>query len=318
MKHYRQYRIYSQKFVCSHETSLGEWKKRQSIVLRQEDEQGRVSFGEVLPTIGFVNPDFDEMLSVVSAWSNGKDVKRNPLISSALSCLNSKIWDIPKNDFVSESVFSAELLNSNLNISNKAKVLKKKIGLKSAIIEISEVLEFIKSLPITSLIRLDANGSLSKTDLFAWNEALSGESRVQFLEQPFPKEKTDELLQIESKLDISLALDESLVWQNDLSFFKKAGWTGFYVIKPFLFPDWDQVLSFIKSEPQRSVVSTVFESPFGYEALIRCAAYSKMVAGIDRSLFQGDDREFPQHHRTPLYPGSVASSSLDELWDSLL
>ena len=104
----------------------------------------------------------------------------------------------------------------------------------------------------------------------------------------------------------------------DLSFFKKAGWTGFYVIKPFLFPDWDQVLSFIKSEPQRSVVSTVFESPFGYEALIRCAAYSKMVAGIDRSLFQGDDREFPQHHRTPLYPGSVASSSLDELWDSLL
>ena len=130
MKHYRQYRIYSQKFVCSHETSLGEWKKRQSIVLRQEDEQGRVSFGEVLPTIGFVNPDFDELLSVVNAWSNGKDVKRNPLISSALSCLNSKIWDIPKNDFVSESVFSAKLLNSNLNISNKAKVLKKKIGLK--------------------------------------------------------------------------------------------------------------------------------------------------------------------------------------------
>ena len=42
-----------------------------------------------------------------------------------------------------------------------------------------------------------------------------------------------------------------------------------------------------------------------------------MVAGIDRSLFQGDNREFPQHHSNPLYPGSVALSSLDELWGSL-
>lgn len=318
MKYHRQYLIYSQNFASSHKTSHGEWNKRQSIVLRQEDEQGRISFGEVLPTIGFVNHNFEELLTIVNAWSNGKDIKGNHLISSALSCLKSKIWDISNNDLSSQSVFSAELLNSNLNSLNNANVFKRKIGLKSAIIEISEVLEFMKTIPLSSSIRLDANGSLSKTDLFAWDEALREEPRVQFLEQPFPKEKIDELLQIERKIDISLALDESLVWKNDLLFFQKAGWTGFYVIKPFLFHNWDQVISFINLEPQRSVVSTVFESPFGYEALIRCAACSKMVAGIDRSLFLGDDREFSQHHCNPLYPGSVSLSSLDELWDSLL
>ena len=92
--------------------------------------------------------------------------------------------------------------------------------------EIEEVKRFIDNLSPSSKLRLDANESLSTKELLAWNESFKGEPQIQFLEQPFPRDKLEELFLVQDKIDIPLALDESLVWKNDLSYFEdtKLAW----------------------------------------------------------------------------------------------
>ena len=65
------------------------------------------------------------------------------------------------------------------------------------------------------------------------------------------------------------------------------------------------------------MISTVFESPFGFEAVCRCAAYSSEIAGLDRSLFRQNKLEFSEHHNLSIHPGIVTIASLDKLWERL-
>ena len=77
------------------------------------------------------------------------------------------------------------------------------------------------------------------------------------------------------------------------------------------------MIAFIRSQPIRSVISTVFESPFGYEAVVRCAFLSNQVAGLDRSLFKLNAKEIPQHHQRPQFSENLPISVLDKLWGEL-
>lgn len=317
MKPIRQYRIYSQKFITPLQTAHGNWSKRESIILREEDKNGRISFGELCPTPSFIDIQIKDLLPIVQAWEMGQEFKTNSLMQSAISCLDSEIWNPSFRENCSSKVFSAELVSLNPNLDNPSAVYKKKIGLSTTKIEINEVKAFLNLISVESKIRLDANESLSTEEVFQWNDEFANESRLQFIEQPLPKEQIEELIEIEKELSISLALDESLVWKNDLSFFLQKDWKGFYILKPFLFQDWSKILSFIRAIPDRTVISTVFESPFGYEAVCRCASLSNQTAGLDRKLFQLDRREFPSHHLKPLSPGAISVQSLDQLWDNL-
>lgn len=317
MKSNRQYQINRHKFATPLLTAHGNWGERESIVLREESNDGRISFGELCPTPGFITSSIKELLPLVEAWKAGLDFQINPLMQSAISCMASEIWNPsfkvePKSD-----VFSAELITFFKSVGNIPTTYKKKIGIKVSEIEIKEVKQILNSISNESMIRLDANESLGIEELLRWNEAFAHETRIQFIEQPFPREKIDELLAIEKELTVPLALDESLVWKNDFSFFEKRGWQGYYVIKPCLFPNWGKMIAFIRSQPLRSVISTVFESPFGYEAVVRCAFLSNQVAGLDRSLFTLNAKEIPQHHQRPLSSENVPISVLDKLWGEL-
>ena len=313
----RQYRIYRHEFVTPLQTAHGFWGERVSIILREEDKKGRISFGELCPTPGFLDIPINELVPIVQRWVLGQTFEVNPLMQSAISCMASEIWDSTFGENDSSSFFSAELITLNSDFGNPSAVYKKKIGLSTTSSEIQEVQDLLNLVPINSMIRLDANESLKADQIFQWNEAFANESRLQFIEQPFPKENINELLKIEQELSISLALDESLVWKNDLSFFDENDWQGFYVLKPFLFQDWEKTLRFICAKPERTIVSTVFESPFGYEAVCRCASFSNQIAGLDRNLFQLSDKEFSQHHQQPLSSETISITFLDELWGNL-
>ena len=317
MKPNRQYKIYRHKFVTPLRTAHGNWSVRESIILREKSNEGRVSFGELCPTPGFNTSTIEELLPLVEAWVAGLDFQFNHLMQSAISCLASEIWNTSYNVESKSDVFSAELITLSKSVGNISTTYKKKIGIKIIEVEIREVEKILNSISKESMIRLDANESLSVEELLKWNEAFANETRIQFIEQPLQRDKIAELLSVEKELSVPLALDESLVWKNDLSFFEKKGWQGFYVIKPCLFPNWKKTITFIRSQPLRSVVSTVFESPFGYEAVARCTFLSNQVAGLDRSLFKLNAKEFPQHHRRPLSSESLSISVLDQLWGEL-
>jgi O-succinylbenzoate synthase len=315
MNELRQFRVYKHKFSTPLVTSYGKWEAKESIVLRRKDNNGNVTFGEVSLTPHFFSYTIDDILPNIFKWSKGESFTNNELISSAISCMESEIWNKEHEVNADKIIVSAEILNSE--ISGKTKCLKKKIGIKNVIQEIKDFKLILRNTPKDTSFRLDANENLSIPHLLEWNQHFKNEERLEFIEQPLGRERYLEMIDLQDKLDIKLSLDESLVFKNDLTFFENQDWRGFYTIKPSMFYDWDKILTFVRDNPNRCIISTSFESPFGFEAVCRCALFSKMVSGLDRNLFQNSEYEFLSHLKNPLFPGSVTIKMLDLLWGKL-
>ena len=98
---------------------------------------------------------------------------------------------------------------------------------------------------------------------------------------------------------------------------KEQGWNGFYVIKPTLLNDWSLTLKFAKENPDKTVFSTVYESPFGYEALVRACRFSNLEAGISRETLKHNNSELAGHHAEILESLAVSISELNDLWEKL-
>ena len=92
MNQFRDYRIYTHKFINQFQSAHGRWTERKSIVLRQADRKGRVSYGEVCPTPGFVDYSLGDLLPLVQNWKLGQNFGGNTLMNSAVTCLRSQIW----------------------------------------------------------------------------------------------------------------------------------------------------------------------------------------------------------------------------------
>ena len=317
MKETRQFRVYKHKFSSPLHTAHGVWAEKESILLRKQSENGQVSFGEISLTPFFYSYEINDVMPIVRSWVSGEDFFNNELVVSAMGSLECELWKEEIEIVNCNPVLIAEISNFNSTPSAISKSFKKKIGIRRVEEEIEEVKRFLENSSHGSKLRLDANESLSKKELLEWNESFKGEPKIQFLEQPFPRDKLEELFLVQDKIDIPLALDESLVWKNNLSYFEDKDWRGFFVVKPCLTSDWSELIRFLKENPDRCVVSTSFESPFGYEGVCRTASYSKLVAGLDRNLFRNSSIEFPNHHQNPLHPFSVTSSMLDRLWAKL-
>ena len=314
MNKQRDFRIYDQKFNQSLKTAHGIWSGRKSIILREENEEGQVCFGEASPTPGFSSSPLSTLIAEAVAWSAGKSFDHSPLFRSALSCLSCELWD--SGEFFSCQPVHSAVLHAP-SIPGIPLVWKRKIGLLPADQEILQVLDWISGLPADAKVRLDANESLNLDSLRLWVNALEGESKLEFFEQPLPRKQFNEILAYSKETAIPFALDESVVSLGGAGLLRQQGWLGYYVIKPSLLTNWEQTLDFIKTEPERSIVSTVFESPFGYEAVSRCASLAKTTAGLDRSLFAGQPFEFAEHHQSPLLPFSVGIDQFDQLWERL-
>ena len=312
----RQFRIYEEKFNHPLRSGHGLWENRSSVILREEKEDGFVSYGEIAPTPGFSDCEFERYIHEATAWVCGEVSANSPLFLSALSCLSCGIWE-KERTFGQKPVFSAVLKIDGECGDHRVGTIKRKIGLGGIHQEIDDILGWVSGLSDLCRVRLDANESLDLGSLRLWIDALEGESKLEFIEQPLPREQLDEMIRISTETSICFALDESVLSWGGPNALKEKGWQGYYVLKPSLMKDWKETIRFVRSEPDKSLVSTVFESPFGYEAVCRIAGLSNLVAGLDRSLFKGNAKEFPEHHELPLIPHSVEVARLEELWGTL-
>jgi o-succinylbenzoate synthase len=312
----RQFRIFEEKFNHPILTGHGLWDTRRSIILREEKEDGIVAYGEMAPTPGFAEREFDRYLHEAAEWVRGEVSENSPLFLSACSCLSCGIWE-KEGAFGKKPLFTAGLMIEGESAKRGFETVKRKIGLRPVRHEIVDVLSWIAGLPDLQRIRLDANEALDLESLQEWVDALEGESKLEFIEQPLPRWQLDEMIQVSTQTSICFALDESVLSFGGPDALKEKGWSGFYVLKPLLMKDWEETIRFIRSEPDKSLVSTVFESPFGYEAICRIAGLSNLVPGVDRSPFNGNAKEFPEHHEFPLLPHSVGTARLEELWNTL-
>jgi o-succinylbenzoate synthase len=312
----RQYRIYEEKFNHPLRTGHGLWENRESIILREEKDDGFVAYGEIAPTPGFSNCELERYIHEATDWERGEVSRSSPLFLSALSCLSCEIWE-DERPLDEKPVFTAVLNFGGESEDCHSKTIKRKIGLRPVHQEIDDVLSWVSGLSDLHRVRLDANESLDLASLRLWIDALEGEPKLEFVEQPLPRGQLDEMIRVSTETSICFALDESVLSWGGPDALKEKGWQGYYVLKPSLMKDWKETINFVRSEPDKSLVSTVFESPFGYEAVCRIAGMSNLAAGADRSLFKGNAKEFPEHHEFPLIPHSVNAARLEELWDTL-
>lgn len=313
MKTKRRYLLFQQSFLSPLRTARGVWQKRTSLVLRQ-DEGARVTFGEVAPLPGHSDLNLNTAVQEAKVWSESTDENQKfPHIGPAISCLNSRIWNEQSESL--QLPLITRLWGMSKAISHG--VVKRKIGLLRPNEEIPVVIKWLKALPNAVQVRLDPNESFSRDDLLRWSDALDGFSSIQFIEQPTGPQDDDWLLEYSQKSPVPIALDEAIGRMHSSFDLHQLPPHLFLVIKPTLFSDWNTLIRLAKDPVRKVIFSTSFESPFGYEALIRLSALSPQSSGLERACFLGNEHEFSAHHQSILFSPAVPSSNLANLWEAL-
>lgn len=309
----REFKFISQKFDRPHISSNFSWEIRESIVLRELNDNGEFVYGEIAPVPGFpFQPQISDVLVEAEKWAAYQKLLSSSPLAPALSCMKSDLWKI--NIHTPEKKIKKSILVPFDNVKCCKPSLKIKIGLLPVVEEIGKTKAWLQRLDISSKVRLDANGALSMDELKLWNDQFSTEKRIEYLEQPLSDEFRDVLFDFSNQSNLPLAIDETIVAMGSPYAAKDNGWNGFYVLKPTLLPDWNLTLKFAKENPTTTVFSTVYESPFGYEALVRASVFSELEAGLNRENLKSQTKEFPSHHVEMLESPSATTRELNELW----
>lgn len=312
----REFKLISQKFNIPHNFSSYSWETRESVVLREQIDSKFYVYGEIAPTPGFPKqPLISNVLKEAESWKASQELIATSSLMPALSCMKSEIWQ-----------YNAEADGENISLSplvdapalqNNYSTVKRKIGLLPVQKEINITKEWFKSLDSNCKVRLDANGSLTFDELKLWSKELSNEQRIEFIEQPLNDNLRHEMFAFAKDSPIPLAIDETIVAMGNPFLAMEENWVGLYVIKPTLLNDWQSTLEFAKENPNKTIFSTVFESPFGYEALIRASKFSRLEAGISRSYFRNSDTELSCHHEDTLSSPCASQTQLSKLWSKI-
>lgn len=315
MKDLREYKLINQKFSHPLISSSMIWEQRNSIVLREKLSEKCFGYGEIAPTPSFPNqPLIEVVLKEAEKWKNGEPIDFNSPLRPALSCIKSELWtDFGETSSLSNSSGSLSNFKRGTLASNSVKI---KIGILPVLDEIKKVKQRIRILPEECMVRLDANGSFTLGDLNRWIEAFETEPRIQYIEQPLQDHFREKLFEISKVSPVPLAIDETVIALGSPQLAKDNGWLGFYILKPTLLNDWSDTINFAKNNSQ-AVFSTVFETPFGYEALIRAAISSTLDAGISRKHFAHLSTELSCHHQKKINVPAADQIQLHELWNRI-
>ena len=314
MKPTRSYHLLSQSLHHPLATSRGLIREKKTLVLHQVDECGQISFGEISPLPGFRDFNLDQAVSEARIWSEkGNGSQSFSLLGPALSCLQSGIWG---------SCLPEATLPETAHIWSKEKpeikgVIKRKIGLLTTREEIPVICKWLDQLGEGVKVRLDPNESFSRDDLKRWIDAIHPYECIQFIEQPTAREDEDWLIEFSQDSPVPLALDEALLRMQSMHIISQLPLHLFLVFKPTFYDDWEGMVQVIQQRKEHVVVSTGFESPFGYEALIRLSACSSLSPGLDRTCLIDQPHEFSSHHQATLTSPSVPVADLHRLWNRL-
>ena len=281
--------------------------------MRELNDNGEFVYGEIAPVPGFpFQPQISDVLVEAEKWAAYQKLLSSSPLAPALSCMKSDIWKI--NIHTPEKKIKKSIRVPFDNVKCCKPSLKIKIGLLPVVEEIKKTKAWLQRLDISSKVRLDANGALSMDELKLWNDEFSTEKRIEYLEQPVSDEFRDVLFDFSNQSNLPLAIDETIVAMGSPYAAKDNGWNGFYVLKPTLLPNWNLTLKFAKENPATTVFSTVYESPFGYEALVRASVFSELEPGLNRENLKSQTKEFPSHHVDMLESPSATTRELNELW----
>ena len=260
-------------------TAVGLIKTRRGWLLRLRAENGRVGWGEAAP----LNPRHAEQAeqairalpSQLTQQQLEELLTEQPMpvafaLGAALAELDGIAWLpapapaqlLPAGEAMLEQL---ELL-VNQACRDRSLTVKWKVAVEADALERRWLDQLLERLPSTAQLRLDANGGWNRHTAQAWMEALVGDRRFAWLEQPLPPEDRQGLENLSEHGPV--ALDESLEWDPRL----RDSWSGWQVRRPSLEGDPRPLLNQLQEGVPRRMVSTAFETGIGRRWLDHLAA----------------------------------------------
>ena len=144
--------------------------------------------------------------------------------------------------------------------------VKWKVAVQADALERRWLEQLLERLPSTAQLRLDSNGGWNRATAQQWMEALLGDPRFAWLEQPLSPEDQQGLENLRQRGPV--ALDESLERDPRL----RESWMGWQVRRPSLEGDPRPLLHQLQDGVPWRMVSTAFETGIGRRWLEHLAA----------------------------------------------
>ncbi|HWL15313.1 MAG TPA: o-succinylbenzoate synthase [Opitutus sp.] len=343
---YRRYRLPLRVAV---RTSHGVWREREGVILRLQDERGRVGFGEAAPIPWFGTESPDEIEGACRGLGERVDLAALAAVPGQLGCLRHALaaaqdelranaeeapWTSP--DGVTALTVAALLPAGRAALEAVGpradagfRVFKWKVGVADVADELVLLDDLCAALPAGAKLRLDANGGWTRPQAERWLERCA-ERPVDYVEQPCFADATQGATQRKRCEDVlrglaedyptPIALDESLVGDGDLGRWLENGWSGVFVIKPALLADVAGALERLAQARAAVVFSSALETAVGARDALRAAFEWR---GERRALGFGvyplfKDGRFDGPAAAPfVYRDDVARLDAEAAWNAL-
>lgn len=279
MKYKFQVRRYRRVLKKALITSRFILEERQGLIIRLENEVGKVGFGEIGPLEFFGTESMEDAVELCSKIDGEVDEEFIESIDLNKMCcrfaFESAREMLRDNTKIDREFEVSALINLNDTIKDWSgyRTFKCKIGKLDFEKEKEAFIKMQNRLPAGALLRLDANGALSRKSAQKWMKFLE-DFDVQYLEQPLAKGEEKGMRELSGDYRTAIALDESVV--NIEDFERVIGeWKGWIIIKPALIGDLSRFRKLREECELPIVYSSIFETGIGAEAALRIAASDK-------------------------------------------
>lgn len=333
MRYQLQHQFYERRFKRTVRLGSSRADRRCGLVIRLQDDAGRVGFGEVAPLESFGSESAEKAGALLKSFCgvirdaaiDAMDWRQYPCLTDALECARlqlscATLGETGGNE--ASIILSAGLLQASelkrfcndVEGVGQAPVWKLKIGERAADLtqEIAQVCQIVPLARRAGFrLRLDANEQLSMEGALRWVDALEQDADViEFIEQPLDRWIFEDLITLAAQSAIPIALDESLAllpgWNLDWETLKQFH----FVAKPSL-GDLRWIHS-LAVPMERVVISSVYETAIGFSRLLDLAPFAR-VPGLQTQGVFADDLCYPRQNHG-FRAGQVDPAAI---WDRL-
>lgn len=275
-----QYKVYKRPFSTPLVTRYGKWDIREGIIVRLENEEGAIGFGEVAPIDWFKCDNLVELEKTLKQLPPRLDLNAlntlslNAPLQFALESAHMQLMGWPIFKERKKALNNTALLPAGEQalehiahlIEQGYKTFKWKIGVEPLETELLIGKRLLEKLDDTSRLRLDANGGLDMVATERWLTDFN-DSRVDYLEQPMPVGEEKAMAALSRKHKKPIALDESVTDIPTLDKLTKDFPRGPFVIKTSLIGSIKQFVEWRQRNPHvRLIYSSAFETSIGFQA----------------------------------------------------
>ncbi|MBP0004823.1 MAG: o-succinylbenzoate synthase [Cyanobacteria bacterium SBC] len=309
---------YRRQFCQPLRTHHGAWNTREGIILKLTDKAGNIGLGEIAPLPWFGSETIEQAIKLCHQLPKQIDETKIFAIpnrfpasqfafESALSSVTENSHSKTRFKTLLDTFPNSQLLPTGKAVFSlfdfqkkelesrfdEKQTFKWKIGVTDIKTELQWFDRLLQLLPPHAKLRLDANGGLTWETANRWLAACEGKS-IEFLEQPLPIDRFDEMLKLQERYTTSIALDESVATLAQMETCIDRGWRGLFVVKASIVGSPAQLRQLCKTHHLDTVFSSVFETRIGRESALKLAAELQRVPravgfGIEHWFAEDDE-----------------------------